>query len=271
MPTLIDKADWVAWLQAKNLSDRTINEYCSYYDKLPNDNITQNSCIAFINKNNNPVARAFINNLLWYLKFKGQDHNITLPKITGRKKKKLPSVLSRDDIHKLADSCGNERTRLMILITFYGGLRVSELVGQYHIKPYSFAWNSWLREPERNGMLKLKGKGGKERIVFIPQELMARVYRWIKDYASKKQGKDDKLFKIGERRWKIILSENSNRALGRHIHPHLIRHSCGSWLRDRGWDLKEIADYLGHDSVVTTQIYTHISKEKLRDRFNEIL
>jgi integrase/recombinase XerD len=67
--------------------------------------------------------------------------------------------------------------------------------------------------------------------------------------------------------WQKLLGESSDKVLGRHINPHLLRHSGATWLRENGWELDDIKEYLGHSSINTTQIYTHISKERLADKF----
>ena len=159
----------------------------------------------------------------------------------------------------------------MVLISFYGGLRISELVGtDYGIKPYSFNWNTWIKEPSQNGILSIIGKGNKERKVFMPQKIMSKVYQWIKKEVSRKQGKEENLFSIGERRWKQILSKESQRILKKHINPHLFRHSCNQWLRKKGWDVTERQRYLGHEHPATTMIYDHTDQEDLKQKFKAL-
>lgn len=270
-----EKDKWVTWLGAKGLSPRTIKEYCFYFDKFNFETFTQSYLNEFIVKHNNLVARAFLKNLLHYIKtnefpkeIKVLLNEIEIPKFTGAKKVRLPNVLSPEQVQSIANAMNNQRNKFMVLISFYGGLRREELLT---IKPYDFNWDGWLKNPGDNGRLRVIGKRNKQRGVFIPQEIMAQIYQWIKSEVSKRQSKDEPIFNIGENRWKDILHKASVQALGKHINPHLLRHSCGSWLRDNGWDLKEIAEYLGHDSIQSTQIYTHISQEKLKDKFSKLI
>lgn len=272
----ISKNLFLEWLQAKNLSGRTISEYSNYFDKLDLD-LTAQNMIRFINKNNNIVARAFLNNLLQYIRtgpfnedIKTAAKEIQLPKITGRKKKKIPDVLTEDRVLHLSNKVKTKRERYMILITFYGGLRESELVGDYFIKPFSFNWKTWYNDPSKIGTLKVTGKGNKQRIVFIPQWLMSEMFQWIKNEISGSQKKEDKLFQIGTRRWRQILAKRSNDVLGKSIHPHVLRHSCNMWLKGLGWDVKERQKYLGHESPVTTMIYDHTDQEDIKKKFSEI-
>lgn len=266
--------EWNEWLEAKGLSPRTILEYNSYLKRFDFDKFSQQGIIKFIDAHNNIVARAFIKNLLHYVQTSyGADvkvfvKDIEIPKVTGRKKKRILEVITRDEVHKIGDALSSERNKLMLFITFYCGLRVSELVG---IKPYDFNWTTWISEPTKQGRLKVLGKGNQQDIVFVPQWLMARVYQWVKNKVSKKQSKNDPLFKIGWRRWREILYNASFEAIGRKIHPHLLRHSIGTWLGDNNWDVKDIAVFLRHKSVVTTQIYKQVSKERITNKYNEFL
>jgi len=277
----INKEEWIQWLEVKGLAQRTINEYNSYFDKLDKD-ITQTNSITFLQTHNNIVARAFLKNFITFIKMseypevvKSFIRTIELPKVTGRKKKTIPDVLKEAQVLELSNKMKIERSQLMILISFYGGLRISELVEVkdnevYAIKPYSFNWNSWIKDPSKNGVLTITGKGNKQRKVFMPQKVMAKIYQYIKNEVSQKQSKDKPLFNIGERRWNKILAEESVRIIGRHINPHLLRHSCNQWLRSRGWDVTERQQYLGHEHPTTTMKYDHTNEDNIKEKFNQL-
>lgn len=275
MTIAINNKEWNDWLQAKGLSTNTIEQYNYYLTRFNLEELNQKYLTNYIVQYNNSVAKAFIKNLIHFIKvndypkeIKVQIAELEIPQISGRKKIRLPQVLTEEEVYKLSNAMNNERNKLMVLITFFGGLRVGELT---KIKPYDFNWDKWVESPEDLGRLKVIGKGNKQRPIFIPAKLMARIYTWIKSEVSKRQSKNANLFKIGIKRWEVILEKAGDRAIGRHINPHLLRHSCGTWLRDNGWDLKEIAEYLGHENIATTAIYTHISQEKLKDKYKELL
>lgn len=274
MKITLNMDDWNNWLKTKGLALRTIKEYNRYLSGLDLDNISQSAIIAFLQRNNNSMCHALINNFLEYInvneypdEIKASIGNISLPKIKGRKKRHLPDVLDEEQITDIAKAMITERDAIMLLISFYGGLRVSELV---NIKPYDFKWDAWVKNPGNNGSLKVTGKGDKQRIVFIPKDLMKRTYQWIKSI-SKGRSKNEKLFMIGIRRWSYILDRASNKAIHRHINAHLTRHSCFTWLRNNGWDLDEIKLYAGHESIATTQIYAQLSQVKLKGKFDDLL
>lgn len=267
----LDKKKFCQWLEIKGLALTTRTEYLSYIEKAELKELNQTVVNNFLQRYNNNVARATIRNLIQYLKMMKINVDIEIPKITGRKKRRLIKILSEEEVLTLANNMKTERGQLMVLISFYGGLRISELVGgHYGIIPYSFNWASWIKDPSQNGVLNLIGKGNKERRVFIPQKVMARLYQWINEEVSQHQSKEQKLFAIGERRWKQILSKESKRILGRHINPHLLRHSCNQWLRDKGWDVTERQKYLGHENPSTTMVYDHTNQEDLKKKFKEL-
>ena len=141
----------------------------------------------------------------------------------------------------------------MVLLTFYCGLRCSELLS---IKTYDFNWKEWLEHPDKPGYLKIRGKGRKQRRLPVIPSLMNEIYDWLKE-SSKELEVKDSIFKISERRWQKILSGASKQALEKETYPHMLRHSCASYLRKKGLNLEEIRDFLGHKSIVTTQLYLH--------------
>jgi len=264
----INKQDFKDWLRVKNLSERTIHHYLSYYNKLPE--LNNEKAMEFLLRNNNTVARAFLKNLLKYIatndvdsELKKKAAGIDIPRRSGTASRKLPQVLMFSQVRAVADGMRTKRNRIMAWLTFYGALRLSELLD---VKPYDFNWEKWENNREQAGELKVLGKGDKERIVFVPSEFMEDVKVWIKEEVSRNQHKDDPLFSIGPRRWEKILEVISKRVLGFSIHPHTLRHSYGTYLNDQGLGIKEIAEYMGHASVATTQIYIHISPQKLKEK-----
>lgn len=271
----IDKELWDSWLQAKGLSKGTIGQYDYYFGKFEFDKLSQSYMVDYINRYRTNPARAFLRNLLHYIKTNDFPKEVKLliseldiPKITGRKKIRLPQVLSEEQVFQLSSAMNTERNKIMTLLTFYGGLRVAELC---KILAYDFAWELWLRAPNDLGKLKVIGKGNKQRLVFVPSKLMARVYTWIKAEVSHKQGKDVPLFKISTQRWEQIIDRASHVALGKHINPHVLRHSCSTWLSENNFSLQEISEYLGHSSVSTTQLYVHLSQEKMKDKYQDLV
>lgn len=256
------------FLERKGLSKRSINDYLFYYNKIKNpDEFTQDNIDSLIDSYpNNPVVRATISNFKSFLIRQGYNvYNIEIPRVTGRKEKRLPKVLSVDDLEKIYKICRSDRDKLLLLVSFYCGLRISELMG---IKIHSFNWDEWLKNVEKAGKLSVIGKGNKERIVFVPNWLMQKLKDYIETTKYIPEGKN--IWHCNKSRWNKLLNEYSQKGLGRKVNPHLLRHSCATYLLDKGMELQEIRDYLGHQSIATTQIYTHLSMKNLEMKYSQI-
>jgi site-specific recombinase XerD len=159
---------------------------------------------------------------------------------------------------------GNEtRLKYSAIIAFmaYGGLRVSEVLKLEKDK----AANS--RE------IVISGKGDKQRVVNIIKPLKDRIDQYlvwrrkssqkhsIYLFSSNRKGKRSRPL---DRRavWHMIRSLANESGIGKNIHPHTFRHSFATWLLESNADIRFVQEALGHSSIATTQIYTHISSEQ---------
>lgn len=193
---------------------------------------------------------------------------ISAPKID----KKLPTVLSVDEVMRLlsilnTDTPYNARNQAMIEVMYGTGLRVSELV------------NLKLNELHLTSkMISTTGKGSKERIVPINDYASKILREYIINYRPLllKKGKDQSyvfLNNLGEplsrQSFFLILKRLAKEAgIEKEISPHTLRHSFATHLLERGTDLRYIQEMLGHEDISTTQIYTHLSKQKLKDVYS---
>lgn len=275
----INLKQWSEWLLSKGLHERSRMEYINYISKILPIQLTEEFFIEALNKFNNGVARAALINLLAYIKSSNQFEpsirqeakTIELPKVTGRKRKRIPIYYTESEIFQAVKMAHQEKYKLGILVSFYGGLRCSELVGDYAIKPYSFNFQTWIKDPDKDGELRVIGKGNKEGVVFIPQKLMLRLYNWIKHDVTQRQTKDDPLFDFGPRRWHKVLADIGKKATGKHLHPHVLRHSTNMWLKSLGWDDNERKVYMRHEDISTTIKYDHTAVADLKDKFTKNL
>lgn len=277
MKLQINPDDWTDYLISKGLADRTISEYLNYFNKLDLENFDQRYVIKIVNQyNGNPVLKATLKSVIHFIRInefpkeiKASISEIEIPKTTGTKKKKVKEVLSKTQIHMISREMRNNRDRLMILVSFYGGLRCGELLS---IRPYDFNWQNWLNKKDGFGDLKVTGKGDKQRIVWIPPIVMENLYLWIREQNKKSKKalhKDKPLFKVRDRTWRKVLSNASYKAIKRRINTHLLRDSCATYLLDQGLNLMEIKEYLGHENIQTTQVYLHVHKGKLKEKVME--
>lgn len=186
------------------------------------------------------------------------------PKI-GRK---LPSTMSIEEIEMLINAIdlsksGGERNRAM-LETLYGcGLRVTELV---ELKISCLFFNE--------GFLKIIGKGNKERLVPLGSFAQKRIENYLKTvrpHIPIKKGNEDFVFlnRRGDKLsrvmvFTIIKDLAMKTGLKKNVSPHTFRHSFATHLIEGGADLRAIQEMLGHESITTTEIYTHLDREYLR-------
>jgi integrase/recombinase XerD len=182
--------------------------------------------------------------------------------------RKLPEVLSVSEIEAMIAAIDmsrpdGHRNRAMVETMYSSGLRVSELVG--------------LQMPDLyfdKGFLRVVGKGNKERLVPIGKKAVDALglYFQVRDAMTVKHGYEDYVF-LNRRGAKlttvmvfIIVKDLAERAgVHKNISPHTFRHSFATHLVEGGADLRAVQEMLGHESITTTEIYTHLDKEYLRE------
>ena len=206
--------------------------------------------------------------------------NPTLEIVSRRIPRKLPKALSIDEITRLIDSAKREgdpislRDFSMLELLYSSGARVSEIVGVN---------TSDISITQTNDgdvtVLKLRGKGSKERIVPLGKFAVAA----LEDYftrtrpslAAKNSKSEPALFLNSRGRrlsrqsaWQIVLDAAVATGLVGKVSPHVFRHSYATHLLDGGADIRVVQELLGHSSVTTTQIYTLITIDKVRESYS---
>lgn len=191
------------------------------------------------------------------------------PKI-GRK---LPDVLSVEEIDSLiyaidVDKPEGQRNKAILETLYSCGLRVSELVS---LKISNLVF--------REHYIKIEGKAKKERIVPVSDRAIAEINTYMEGYRSSLKivpGAEDILFlnRRGQKLSRVmIFTIIKNLAvkvnLEKKISPHTFRHSFATHLIDGGADLRAVQEMLGHESILTTEIYTHLDREFLKDTINQ--
>lgn len=192
--------------------------------------------------------------------------NIAKPKTA----KSLPMVLNQDEIERLfAAAQGKEkdldyRNIAMLELAYGSGLRVSELVG-LNIADLHLGQR----------LVNITGKGSKERIVPLSEEAVVALRNYLGSFRMKIIPKDrEAVFvnRLGSRIsrvgfYKIIQSLAEKAEIDKPISPHTLRHSFATHLIENGADLRVVQDLLGHEDILTTELYTHISKRHLQDAY----
>ncbi|MCD8025264.1 MAG: tyrosine-type recombinase/integrase, partial [Candidatus Gastranaerophilales bacterium] len=196
--------------------------------------------------------------------------NPALSLVSPKIPKRLPKVLSIDEIKTLLEKNLSKKEKAVFELLYGTGLRVSELVN--------------LKEKNvdiKNNIVKTIGKGSKERLIPLGSKAKKAVIEYLFEknvFLKKKFGsnfKSEYLFlnekceKIS-RQWVYSFIKKQGEIINKTISPHTIRHSFATHLLENGADLRTVQELLGHSSVVTTQLYTHISKKHLKEVYFKI-
>ncbi len=246
-------------------------EFCFAKFSVDEKNITRlmvNTYLRDLHENHyNPTSISRkIASLRGYYKWLSANEKITsnpidtieMPKLPQR----LPKILSVEEIKKMLAEDLNPLERVELELLYGSGLRVSELVD---LKTNSFDLSQ--------KYLVARGKGSKERIVPFNNVSASAIedYLKIRDFILKKFRLDTKNFLVNNEGRFVTRQDIYNfiHKLGEKFHknisPHTMRHSFATHLLENGADLRVVQELLGHSDVSTTQLYTHISKKRLKD------
>ena len=249
------------FVEEKNINYKTINkdEIRSYLKYLDEENYSKSSVSQTLSALRNFYSFLVNNNIISSNQFK----LIRNPK----KEKHLPNFLQPNELQEIFDSIELDtplgiRNRLIIELLYATGLRVSELV------------NLRINDIDKsNHEIRVVGKGDKERIVFFGEYALKYLNLYLESSRNEllngKKGEYLILNKDGEpitsRGVELIIDKIVAEAAIKHnISPHVIRHTFATDMLNNGADLKSVQELLGHSSLSTTQIYTHITNERLR-------
>lgn len=194
-------------------------------------------------------------------------HNPALAIEQPKLPKRLPKVLTMKEITELLDEKMSLLDKAVFELLYASGLRVSELAD---IQMNNIDLNA--------KYLRCIGKGSKERIVPVGNQACNAIKKYFKerDYIIKKYNLNTKYCFIKENGKKLTRQDvykfiNSiGKNINKDISPHTIRHSFATHLLENGADLRVVQELLGHSDVATTQLYTHISKKRLKDIYFSI-
>ncbi|MDR0351751.1 MAG: tyrosine recombinase [Puniceicoccales bacterium] len=199
------------------------------------------------------------------------DDNMALMCSFPKKCRNIPDVISCNSVVDLLSVVPNTevglRDKAMIELAYSSGLRVSELC---NIKLHEIDFE--------NCFLRIHGKGNKERIVPIGQPAMEALRRYLTNGRSKfmKPKTDSSMFLSLRGRalsprtfWKCIKHYSAMAGLSPETSPHWLRHTFATHLLENGADLRYIQEMLGHESISTTQIYTHVDKKRIVSEYEK--
>jgi len=252
----------VTELKLRGSSQRTISSYLfflkPFLEKVDNpETMTLDSVKLFlaglIDKYSNKSRSLAVSSLRFFFKRVIDRPDIFVKLEVPKKEKKLPSVLSIDEVRNLISSTDHGKSKLILKMLYSSGLRVSELV---NLAPNDLDFNQnigWVR----------KGKGSKDRIFKIAESLRKQLQRYMTKNPGKFVFADDK--PMTPRNVQLLVKTAAKRAkINKKVTPHTLRHSFATHLLENGENLLVISQLLGHENLETTKIYTHISQDQIK-------
>jgi site-specific recombinase XerD len=254
---------WSNISQPKQITGDLVRKYRLYLNRLEDEN---GNTLKRITQNYHIIA---LRNFLKYLA-KKDISSLSAEKLeVGRNPEREVDFLSGEEMSRILEGASGDglktlRDRSILELLFSAGLRVSELVSinrdQINLKNQEFS---------------VRGKGSKVRIVFISDT--AKVF--LQKYLDKRVDIDPALFVRIVKNWQnkddLRLTVRSVQRIVKHyahkagivkdVHPHTLRHSFATDLLSNGADIRSVQAMLGHSSITTTQIYTHVTNKQLKD------
>ena len=266
----------------KGLSENTVSAYISDINKVSGQeeyfDIEKFLPGKYLKSSNNKNysgstkkrMQSSINQFLKYLIDENYIANIEINSISIMSEKKLPHVLSPNEIDKLIDFYNHDlfissRNKTIIDFMYSTGCRVSELIN--------------VEESDidiEEAFVRLEGKGSKQRIVPLGSKVLINLESYLPLRNKDRKSKNNKLFisksyKNLDRTavFRIIKSTGVKAGIHKELYPHILRHSAATHMLEGGCDLRTVQEFLGHSSVSTTQIYTKVTKAFLEEAFIE--
>ncbi len=250
-------------LKLRGSSKRTISSYMfflrPFLEKIENpDSVSVDQVKIFladlIDKYSNKSRSLAVSSLRFFFKRVVDRPDIFVKLEVPKKEKKLPIVLSPEEVKSLIDVTDHTKSKLILKMLYSSGIRVSELV---NLTPQDldFTQNTgWVR----------KGKGNKDRLFRIADSMSKQVQKWIAQHPDNKY-----LFSETEpmspRNVQLLIKTAAKKAnINKRVTPHTLRHSFATHLLENGENILMIQQLLGHENLETTRIYTHISQEQIK-------
>ncbi len=236
-------------------------KFCSFYSKTPLDQLTQKDIKTYLldliqkQKISSSSQNQAINAIkLYYEKVLGNSKIIIALK-RPRKEKKLPSILSKDEVYRILHAINNIKHKCLLSLIYSAGLRRSEII------------NLKINDIDSSrSLILIKGsKGNKDRQTIISSELIEQLRAYFKIYTPKLwlfEGVDQKQYSATSI-VKILNRAIKKAKILKKVTPHTLRHSFATHLLEQGTSLRHIQVLLGHSNSKTTEIYTQVSEQEI--------
>ncbi|MDF0726137.1 site-specific tyrosine recombinase XerD [Cytobacillus sp. S13-E01] len=264
---------------------RDLNKYLQYLTIVENihsfNDVTRIHIIHFLEhlKDTGNSSKTLARNIAsirsfhqFSLREKAVDQDPTIHIETPRSERKLPKVLSLPEVEALLDApqistVFGVRDKAMLELLYATGIRVSELINLNIVDVHLTM-----------GFIRCIGKGNKERIVPLGRVATEAIQKYVETGRPEllKRKKSDALFlnhhgnRISRQGfWKNLKKITADAKIQKQLTPHTLRHSFATHLLENGADLRAVQEMLGHADISTTQIYTHVTKARLKDVYKQ--
>ncbi|MEM4270649.1 MAG: tyrosine-type recombinase/integrase [Candidatus Pacearchaeota archaeon] len=250
-------------LSLKNYSKETIKGYTLHTKKYlesafaEKDGVNKETAKEFIlselkKKEPSSVSHAIFALEYFFKNILNEELNIPKPK----RNKKIPEILTKEEIKKMIDVTSNIKHKLILKVLYGCGLRVSEIINLYK-EDINFS----------EGLIHIKlSKGRKDRFVKIPEKLKEELEGYCKLTSEKVLFPSSRRGRLTKKTiGKIVKNAAVKAGVKKEVYPHLLRHSFATHLIESGVDLRVIQKLLGHSDIKTTQIYTQISQASIKN------
>ena len=255
-------------MELKNLSTNTQRTYlaavtglCKHYQLRP-DKITEKMIDDYllylkIDKKNAPNSRATVITGLRFFYKNVMQKDISIDYLIRKRPRKLPTVLTREQIIKIISSADNLKHRLLLMTTYSAGLRACEVT---HLKPEHI-------DSKRMLIKVVDGKGGKDRYTLLSVKLLKQLRCYYRKHRPQTYLFASSYKKNQPLSYEALRSvyEAARKKAGVKTGPglHTLRHSFATHLLEAGYDIRKIQVLMGHTRLTTTMIYLHVSRETL--------
>jgi len=278
-PAILDSFADALWLEdglSKNTLAsyrRDLEQFALFLKKTPLEKAREEDLFGFLalRKGKATSAARMLSSLKrfygWCLRERKIKADPTLKLDPPKRAPRFPKILSEADVEALlaapdVDTPLGMRDRTMLEVLYAAGLRVSELIS---LKTFEIDVGA--------GVVRVLGKGSKVRMVPLGEEAVDWVRRYTKEFRSSllKKKASDHLFLTGrgagmsrQAFWQNIKRYGARAVPGKHFSPHVLRHAFATHLINHGADLRVVQMLLGHADISTTQIYTHVARERMK-------
>lgn len=274
-------------LADRNCSENTaayyvkdVKQFMEYFEGRPEEGIGKEEISEYVMEMNRmglmetTVSRKISSIKNYYIFLMTENMAETNPAETvesPKADKHLPDVLTVEEIERIlscidVSSPEGIRDRAILETLYSSGLRVSELCG-LKINDIDFS----------EEFVRVLGKRMKERIVPLGESAAKYLSEYIRSARNAYPAKSSDALFLNRRGgrlsrmsiWNILKKYSLKSGIDKHIHPHILRHSFATHLLEGGADLRSVQEMLGHSSIATTEIYTHINRKYLKEIYNE--